>query len=83
MNRAKNNKSVSDIRFGTVALERGFLTPGQLGKAVSIQMKEDLEGLSHRLIGEVLVDLGFMSIFQVNEVIETIESGYSTMVCSG
>lgn len=72
MNKSKNKKLVSDIHFGTIAIERGLLTPRKLGKAVSIQMKEDLEGLNHRLIGEVLVDLGFMSNFQVNEVINTI-----------
>lgn len=72
MDSAKNIKFVSDMHFGTIAIEKGFLTPGQFGTALSIQMRQDLEGSIHRLIGEVLINLGFMNIGQVNEVIEVI-----------
>ena len=61
-----------EVRFGTLAVEKGFITGGQLGKAVSVQMKEDLTGLKHRLIGEILVDMGFMNTSQVNEMLETM-----------
>ncbi len=59
-----------EIRFGTLAVEMGFVTGGEIGKAVSMQMKEDLAGLKHRFIGEILVDLGFMSPSQIEEVIQ-------------
>ena len=62
-----------EIRFGTLAVEMGFITEGQLGKAVSEQMKEDLSQNIHRLIGEILVDLGFMDKTEVDEVLLALE----------
>jgi len=59
-----------EIRFGTIAVEKGFVTPGQLGQAVSIQMNKALLGEKPRLIGEILVEMGFMNPLQVNEVLE-------------
>jgi hypothetical protein len=59
----------SEIQFGTLALEKGFITPNQLGKAVTLQMKADLENDIHRLLGEILVELGFMTLLQVDEVL--------------
>ena len=60
----------SEIRFGTIALEKGFVTPIQLGKAVNEQMKSDLDKGIHRLLGEILVEMGFMTVRQVNEVLQ-------------
>jgi hypothetical protein len=37
-----------------------------------VQMKEDLAGLKHRLIGEILVDLGFMNPSQIEEVLQEL-----------
>lgn len=59
-----------EIRFGAKAVEKGLITAAQLGKAVSIQMKEDLLGEKYRLIGEILVEMGFMGQLQINEVLE-------------
>ena len=59
-----------DIRFGTLAVERSMVTQRQLGIAVSIQMKEDLNDNLHRFLGEILVELGFMDMFQVKEILK-------------
>jgi hypothetical protein len=61
------------IRFGIIALEKGFITPRQLGKAVNTQLSDDLERGKHRPIGEILVDMGFMTISQVEEVLDDQE----------
>jgi len=66
--------SNSQIQFGVMAVEKGFITAGQLGKAVNVQMKEDLSGMKHRLLGEILVEMGFMSENQVNEVLKTVKN---------
>lgn len=63
----------SDIRFGIVAVEKGFITEAQIGEAVSVQMKEDLAGLQHRLLGEILMDLGFMTPAQIEDVLQEME----------
>jgi len=60
----------SDIRFGSIALNKGFISSAQLGQAVSIQMREDLEKGVHRLLGEILLHMGFMNAMQVREVLE-------------
>lgn len=59
-----------DIRFGTLAVERSMVTQRQLGIAVSIPMKEDLNDNLHRFLGEILVELGFMDMFQVKEILK-------------
>ncbi|MBW1702101.1 MAG: hypothetical protein JRJ69_12055 [Deltaproteobacteria bacterium] len=63
----------NQIRLGIIALEKGFITSRQLGKAVNIQLSDDLERGKHRLIGEVLVDMGFMTVSQVEEVLDDQE----------
>ena len=60
------------VQFGTLSVEKGIITAGQLGKAVSVQMNEDLKGMKHRLLGQVFVDLGYMSHKQVEEVLGAI-----------
>lgn len=60
----------TEIRFGIIAVEKGFITPGQLGKAVNIQMRDDLKRGQRRRIGEILVEMGYMTLSQVKEVVE-------------
>ena len=43
-------------RFGMMAVEKGFVTPEQVLKAIEIQIKENIEQKKHRFIGTVLVD---------------------------
>ena len=66
--------TVLEKNFGTVALEKGFVTGEQLEEAVKVQREQDMEGLEHRLIGSILYSLGYMTIPQVNEVIDTLKA---------
>ena len=59
-------------RFGTIAVEKGFITVDQLVEALNIQAREDVEGKNHRLLGSILVDQGLMTNSQVNEILETM-----------
>ena len=65
--------TVLEKNFGTVALEKDFITEEQLEEAVKVQMDQDTEGLEHRLIGSILYSLGYMTIPQINEVIEALK----------
>ena len=56
-------------RFGTVAVEMGFITAEQLLHAMNIQIKEDIEGGEHRLLGTILMEIGAMTRKQVHEVL--------------
>ena len=60
----------SDVRFGTIALNTGFISPNQPGRAVSVQMSDDLEKGAHRLLGEILLQMEFMKDIQVKELLE-------------
>ena len=58
-----------DKRFGIVAIENGFITPEQLIEAMKIQVFEDLEGVKHRLVGEILQDKAYITHTQIDEVL--------------
>jgi len=59
-------------RFGFMAVEMGFITLDQIIEAMKIQVRDDLENQKHRLIGKILVDLGFMTPSQVDEVLKAM-----------
>ncbi len=59
----------SEIRFGAVAVQEGFITEDQLIKALKAQVKDDLKGRPHRLLGEVLQQQGVMTWSQIGEVL--------------
>ena len=59
-------------RFGTIAVEKGFITLQQLVDALEIQVRENLAGAKHRLIGEILCDLGFLTQPQIKEVLKSM-----------
>ena len=59
-------------RFGTVAAEKGFITKDELIEAMNIQVKEDIEGKKHRLIGTILFDQGVITLQQVDEVLKSM-----------
>jgi len=66
-------------RFGTMAIEKGFITIDQLLDALEVQVREDLEGVKHRLIGRILYDLGFLTLSQIERVIGSMDSSRVSM----
>ena len=59
-------------RFGTKAVEKGFINFDQLMEALEIQVREDMEGKKHRLIGRIFFDMGLMTLPQIEEVLVCI-----------
>ncbi len=59
-------------RFGFMAVKKGFAAPEQVSKALEIQFDENVAAKKHRLIGEILVDMGFLDTSQVNKVLESM-----------
>jgi hypothetical protein len=59
-------------RFGTIAVEKGFITFEQLLEAVHIQIEEEVAEEQHRLIGKILFDRGHMTMPQIQDVLETL-----------
>jgi hypothetical protein len=51
-----------------VAIEKMFITAHQLVEAMTIQVREDVEGKPHKVIGKILADLGHMTPSQIQVV---------------
>ena len=62
-----------DIRFGVVAVKKGFVTPDQVVKALGVQVAEDLRSGVHRPIGTILLDQEIITAPQIKEVLKYIE----------
>lgn len=61
-------------RFGTIAVNKGFITSAQLVDALTIQAQENVEQGTHRLIGQILLDQGLLTPTQVDDVLETMSN---------
>ncbi|MCP4745434.1 MAG: hypothetical protein GY874_04720 [Desulfobacteraceae bacterium] len=56
-------------RFGIVCVEKGFITAAQLHEVIGIQINENLYGMDHRLLGQILVSLGYITSDHIREVL--------------
>ena len=59
-------------RFGIIAIEKGYITAEQLIDALKVQVQEDIEHGSHRLIGEILLAQSSMTVGQIDRVLKTL-----------
>jgi hypothetical protein len=62
-------------RFGEAAVSRGYLTVEQLIKAMCSQVREETLNGRHRLLGEIVTELGFMDADEVKQVLGDIKAG--------
>ena len=58
--------------FGTLAVEKRFLTEEQLIEGMEIQIKEEIEERTQRSQGTILKDLGYLTVSQVNEILKDL-----------
>lgn len=66
------------VFFGDVAVRKGFVTPTQLFRCLQRQRDEDAAGMAHRLIGEIMLDQGYITRAELEAVIAAmVEQGYS------
>ncbi len=61
-----------DKRFGVTAVEKGFITKEQLFEALKTQITEEIEKKEHRLIGRILYDMEFLTLSQIDEVLDSM-----------
>jgi hypothetical protein len=61
-------------QFGIIAIEKGFITAENLIETLKIQVEEELENKTHRLIGEILLDKGYITPTQIQDVLDGIFS---------
>jgi len=60
-------------RFGFIAIEKGFIKADQLYEALLRQRAQETEGTDRRPLGMILKDLGYLSVSQIDEVLQTLE----------
>jgi hypothetical protein len=59
-----------DLRFGSIAVKKGFITSEQLIEVLSIQATENVEDNRHRIIGTILRERKYLTIEQIDEVLK-------------
>ena len=55
--------------FGEIAFELGFVTTAELYEALTVQARREVEGEPHRFLGEILVELGYLSERKVLDIL--------------
>jgi hypothetical protein len=85
MKREKSKKEKLSIgieyperRFGVIAMEKGFINADQLWEALVAQKTQVTRAIERRHVGMILKDLGYLSVPQVNEVLETMKAEMET-----
>jgi hypothetical protein len=66
-------KEQQDIRFGIIAVNKGFVTPEQVVKAFEAQLAEDLSQGEHKPIGKILLDRGLITRAQRDEILQELK----------
>ena len=72
--RGDMKEKIIEKPFGIIALELGYITATQLVEAFNIQVTDDIEQKKHRLIGQILLDQGYITTPQVENVVRTLRN---------
>jgi hypothetical protein len=70
-------------RFGTIAVDRGYISENQLIKALELQAKENIKEGKHRLLGQIFIDEKLLTEAQVDEILETMSQRIIYMMSVG
>ena len=60
-------------RFGFIAIEKGFIRADQLWEALIKQRAQETGGTERRPLGMILKDLGYLSVSQINEILQILQ----------
>ena len=62
------------LRFGKIAIHKGFITINELEEALAEQISTDpsVKLRPRKMIGEILFDKGYITINQIERVLEEI-----------
>ncbi len=62
-----------DVRFATLAMQKGFINLDQFTEAMRVQIMEDIARVKHRRVGEILLEMGYISISEISEVLAEMD----------
>ena len=67
------NTDLPQRRFGFIAIEKGFIKVDQLYEALIKQRAQETGKTERRLLGMILKDMGYLSISQINEILQILQ----------
>ena len=62
-----------DVRFATLAMKKGFINLDQFTEAMKVQIMEDLAGVKHRRVGEILLEMEYISTSEISEILAEMD----------
>jgi hypothetical protein len=57
------------LRFSMIAVDMGFVTIENVKKALSEQVEDNIANRPHRLIGQILLENGWITLEQIERVL--------------
>ena len=77
-NKGKHSKRAMDLdlperRFGFIAIEKGFIKADHLYEALIKQRAQETGAAERRPLGMILKDLGYLSVSQIDEILQTLQ----------
>ena len=60
--------------FGEVAFEKGYISSELLYEALAIQAKAEARNKPYRFLGQILIELGYLSEKQVLEILNELHA---------
>ncbi len=67
-------------RFGTIAIEKGYIVQEQLMDALKIQVEEDVKEGSHRLLDIILFEQKNLDAVQIKSILDQMLKVGTAMV---
>ena len=61
-------------RFGAIAIEKGYISIEELIEALAIQVKDEIERGSHRLLGSILFEKDLITGDELQDVVDSVLS---------
>ena len=59
-------------RFGAIAVDKGYISIEELIEALAIQVKDEIEHGSHRLLGSILFEQDIITGDELQDVIDSV-----------
>ena len=59
-------------RFGAIAVDKGYISIEELIEALAIQVKDETEHGSHRLLGSILFEQDIITADELQDVIDSV-----------
>ncbi len=66
-------------RFGTIAIEMGYITQKQLITALNQQVYEETDDALHRKVGVILYEMGVMDTQQIKTILTKLHHGFTEL----